>query len=121
MASTPALAFPSCFRCAGCDYRTTLLKAVCPRCGATAGMVPEPATRGRVLDFVPVQYPPENLKDLGAYVSVLVELDGGCRAFGVFRGDLAGFSVGCAVAVTAVDEARKIPFLEPVGQDGRER
>ena len=35
----------------------------------------EGVTRGEVVDFVPIAYPPENLKQLGEYVSVLVKLD----------------------------------------------
>ncbi len=105
----------SCFRCGACGYRSTVVKAVCPRCGGTGGMAADSAARGRILDFVPVLFPPENLKELGRYVSVLVELDNGCHAFGVFRGDPAGLAVGAGVVVAQADEEKKIPFFDVAG------
>ncbi|MBI2528953.1 MAG: hypothetical protein HYY95_10085 [Candidatus Rokubacteria bacterium] len=75
-------------------------------------MAPEAATGGHVVDFVPVLYPPENLKGLGRYVSVLVRLDNGCQVFGVFRGDPERIRVGTPVVVSQGDAAEKVPFFD---------
>jgi uncharacterized OB-fold protein len=106
------------YRCGGCGYRSTVLKALCPQCGAAGPMTTDRAAAGRILDFVPVLFPPENLKDLGRYVSVLVELDNGCRAFGVFRGDPTALAVGAPVTVGSVDAERGIPFFDAAGAGG---
>ena len=73
------------------------------------------AVAGEVMDFVPVLYPPENLKDLGQYVSLFVKLDDGGRMFGVFEGDPAAVGIGTRV-VGRTDEERKVPFFQIAGQ-----
>ncbi|OGK78324.1 MAG: hypothetical protein A2X52_22105 [Candidatus Rokubacteria bacterium GWC2_70_16] len=75
-------------------------------------MSPEPAAGGHVVDFVPVLFPPENLKGLGRYVSVLVKLDTGCQAFGVFRGDPERLRVGTRMVVAHVDAEPDVPFFD---------
>ena len=70
------------------------------------------AAGGEILDFVPVLYPPENLRDLVRYVSVLVRLDNGCRVFGVFLGDPAQIQIGTPVVVSRMDEEKKVPFFD---------
>lgn len=101
-----------CFRCRTCAYTSAVVKAVCPTCGNTGTMAPESAIGGHVVDFVPVLYPPENLKGLGRYVSVLVRLDTGCQAFGVFRGDPERLQVGTPMVVSHVDAEPKVPFFD---------
>ena len=112
MAQTPEQPFPSSFRCRSCDYTSAVAKAVCPRCGSGAGMSPERVAGGHVVDFVPVLFPPENLKGLGRYVSVLVKLDTGCQAFGVFRGDPERLRVGTRMVVAHVDAEPDVPFFD---------
>ena len=112
MAQTPEQPFPCSFRCRSCDYTSAVAKAVCPRCGSGGGMSPEPLTGGHVVDFVPVLFPPENLKGLGRYVSVLVKLDTGCQAFGVFRGDPERIRVGTRMVVAHVDAEPRVPFFD---------
>ena len=75
-------------------------------------MSPERVTGGHVVDFVPVLFPPENLKGLGRYVSVLVKLDTGCQAFGVFRGDPERLRVGTRMVVAHVDAEPDVPFFD---------
>ena len=65
-----------------------------------------------MVDFVPVLFPPENLKGLGRYVSVLVKLDTGCQAFGVFRGDPERLRVGTRMVVAHVDAEPDVPFFD---------
>jgi len=112
MAQTADQPVPSSFRCRTCDYTSAVAKAVCPRCGSGGGMSPEPAAGGHVVDFVPVLFPPENLKGLGRYVSVLVKLDTGCQAFGVFRGDPERLRVGTRMVVAHVDAEPDVPFFD---------
>ena len=112
MAQTSEQPFPCSFRCRSCDYTSAVAKAVCPRCGSGGGMSPEPLTGGHVVDFVPVLFPPENLKGLGRYVSVLVKLDTGCQAFGVFRGDPERIQVGTPMVVAQVDAEQHVPFFD---------
>lgn len=59
----------------------------------------EEAKRGNVIESIPVFFPPENLKDLGPYVSVLVRLENGCRMFGIVLGDAGKVGPGTPVAV----------------------
>ncbi len=67
--------------------------------------------RGEVVDFVPVAYPPENLKHLGAYVSVLVKLDNGCRIFGIVMEKPDLVKIGTAVAVSSFNPQTKELFF----------
>lgn len=112
MAQALEPAGPMSARCRICDYTSAVAKAVCPRCGRAGGMSPEPVTGGHVVDFVAVLFPPENLKSLGPYVSVLVRLDSGCQAFGVFRGDPERLGVGTRMVVAQGDGAQGVPFFD---------
>ncbi len=76
--------------------------------------------RGTVLDLVRIAYPPENLKHLGAYTSVLVALEGGGRVFGIVDGDAARVSAGQQVIATGAREGGCGPFFDPV-PSSRER
>lgn len=69
-------------------------------------------TAGEILDFVPVLFPPENLKTLGPYVSVFVGLRGGGRTFGVFLGDAARLRIGAPVVLRPPDAERTAPVVE---------
>lgn len=112
MTQTPAPAFPSAFRCGACHQTSAVARVVCPRCGSGEAMAPERVTGGRVVDFVPVLFPPENLKGLGRYVSVLVRLDNGCQAFGVFRGDPERLQVGTRMVVAPGDAEPRVLYLD---------
>lgn len=82
---------PGCFGCNTCGYQSTMFKAVCPACGA-AEMV--------------------ELKGLRQYASVLVKLDNGCRAFGIFLGDPGKIKVGASVVVSKVDKDSNALFFD---------
>lgn len=96
---------PACCRCAKCGYRSAGRKPLCPQCGGAEMKSLDPSGEGRIVDFVPVIYPPENLKHLGNYTSVYVELDNGCRMFGILTDDPAGIAAGKRVAVSRYDDA----------------
>ena len=72
----------------------------------------EGGNKGEVLEFVPVLFPPENLKGLRQYVSVLVKLDNGCRAFGIFLGDPEKIKVGASVVVSKADKDSNALFFD---------
>jgi len=103
---------PGCFGCNTCGYQSTMFKAVCPACGAAEMVELEGGNKGEVLEFVPVLFPPENLKGLRQYVSVLVKLDNGCRAFGIFLGDPEKIKVGASVVVSKVDKDSNALFFD---------
>ena len=103
---------PGCFGCNTCGYQSTLFKAICPACGAAEMVELERASRGKVLEFVPVFFPPENLKDLRQYVSVFVKLDNGCQTFGIFLGDPDKIKVGTPVVLSSFDKDSKALFFD---------
>ena len=71
----------------------------------------EGVTSGEVVDFVPIAYPPENLKQLGSYVSVLVKLDNGCQIFGIVAEDPKSIKIGTSVLVSSFnDQTRELFF-----------
>lgn len=86
-----------CFRCDQCGYLSIAPKLCCPKCGRPGRMVEEKVKKGVIIDFVPITYPPENLKHLGSYVSVLVKLDNGCSIFGIVLEDQNRVEVGKVV------------------------
>ena len=72
----------------------------------------EGVRNGEVLDFVPIAYPPENLKQLGEYVSVLVKLDNGCRIFGIVLEDQNSIKIGTPVAISSFNQETKELFFK---------
>ena len=104
---------PPCFSCNHCGYRSGVLKAVCPQCGSEGMVVQEGVKRGEIVDFVPVAYPPENLKHLGSYVSVLVKLDNGCQIFGIVLESPDQVKIGIPVSVSNFNHQTKELFFKP--------
>jgi uncharacterized OB-fold protein len=98
---------PPCFGCNHCGYRSSALKAVCPKCGSKEIAAVGGAQEGKVVDFVPVFFPPENLKHLGRYISALVKLDNGCQIFGIVLGDPKDIQVGSTVVVSSFNSETK--------------
>lgn len=106
------LQLPPCFSCNHCGYRSGTFKAVCPNCGTGGMTVHEGATQGEIADFVPVAYPPENLKHLGEYVSVLVKLDNGCQIFGIVLDQPNHVKIGTPVAISSFNPQTKELFFK---------
>lgn len=107
-----------CFGCRRCSYKSRMFKAICPRCGSAEILPLEPASSGELLDFVPVLYPPENLKHLGQYVSILVELHNGCHTFGIFLGDPATLRIGSTLVASSHGDDTSVPLFRPLGSGG---
>ena len=103
---------PPCFRCNHCGYRSGILKAVCPQCGSEGMVAQEGVEKGEVVDFVPVAYPPENLKHLGSYVSVLVKLDNGCQIFGIVLENHDRVKIGIPVSIANFNHQTKELFFK---------
>jgi len=103
---------PRCFSCNHCGYHSSTFKAVCPKCGSAEVAVQEGVNRGKVIDFVPVSYPPENLKHLGQYVSVLVKLDNGCQIFGIVLEDPNQVKIGTPVLISRFNDQTKELFFK---------
>lgn len=103
-----------CFRCDPCGYLSSTSKLLCPQCGRPGTIVEEKVERGVVLDFVPVAYPPENLKHLGSYVSVLVKLDNGCSLFGIVLEEPNRIEVGKVVVPSRFNFQTKEFFFKPL-------
>lgn len=98
---------PQGYGCNLCGYRSSTFKAVCPQCGSKEIVVLEGAKGGKVVDFVPVFFSPENLKHLGQYISALVKLDNGCQIFGIVLGDPKDIQVGSTVVVSSLNSETK--------------
>ena len=98
---------PLCFNCKHCGFRSGTFKAVCPKCGREGMVGEEGARQGAVVDFVPIAYPPDNLKHLGEYVSVLVKLDDGCQVFGIVVEDQKAIQIGTPVAISSFSPETK--------------
>ena len=74
----------------------------------------EGARRGEIVDFVPVAYPPENLKNLGSYVSVLVKLENGIQVFGIVLEDPDHVQIGTPVSVSNFNDQTKELFFKTI-------
>ncbi|MFC2005933.1 Zn-ribbon domain-containing OB-fold protein [Chloroflexota bacterium] len=78
---------------------------VCHKCGSRDIEATQSEGKGRVIDFTTVYYPPEDYKDRVPYTSVLVQLNNGCKLFGVIDGEAKDISPGSPVAAVKRDEA----------------
>jgi len=105
---------PPCFRCHQCGYRSGIVKAICPQCGREGMVSEEGVKRGEVIDFVPVIYPPDNLKHLGSYVSVLVKLSNGCQIFGLVVENPELIGAGTPVAISRYNDQSKELIFKPL-------
>ena len=103
---------PVCYRCEKCSYHIARHIPVCPRCGNMKMTPVEKTPTGKILDFVPTLYPPENLKDLGSYISVLVKLDNGCNVFGIMMDDPDRVKVGQDVTISKFNENTQELFFQ---------
>ena len=95
---------PKYISCNDCGWRGSTFRVSCPNCGTTDLLELESSGIGKIVDFVPVFYPPENLKDLGQYVSVLVEFDEGFKMLGISLLKPEELSIGSSVVVSSFDK-----------------
>ena len=116
MDATGKKQMPSGYKCQDCGWCGSSFRVSCPECGADGMLEVKASSTGTVVDYVTVFYPPENLKDLGQYTSVLVEFDEGFKKFGISLEAPEDFSIGCQVAVSDYDAATNRLMLEIVRQ-----
>ena len=112
MGNSEKLHVPPCFSCTHCGFRSGTFKAVCPKCGKEGMVAEEGVQQGAVVDFVPIAYPPDNLKHLGEYVSVLVKLDNECRIFGIVLENQKSVQIGTPVAISSYNQETKEVFFK---------
>lgn len=108
------LSLPQCFRCTSCDWSGSTFKASCPSCGSGKIVQFEGSKGGKIVDFVAVLFPPENLKSIGKYVSAFVQLDNGCRIFGILLEDPQNLSIGGRVEIARYESDSKKLFFKSV-------
>ncbi|MCF8079157.1 MAG: hypothetical protein K9K88_07740 [Desulfobacterales bacterium] len=63
------------------------------------------------MDLVPVLFPPKNLKNIGAYTSVLVRFEEGFKRFGIFAGAPEKLSIGDPVRIESFNGDTQELFL----------
>ncbi len=93
-----------CFKCNNCGNVTFSIKKVCPKCGSTAIEKTLSEGQGKVVDFTTVFFPPDNYKGREPYTSVLIQLDSGCKLFGMMEGEVKDIQPGSPVRVARYDE-----------------
>lgn len=103
--------FLNCFTCDDCGYTTFAQKAVCAKCGSLKISPDQVIGKGTLLDFTVISFAPESYKDLAPYTSVLVELENGCRLFGIIKGENLDIPLGSPVTMVGRDEARGAIFF----------
>ena len=112
MVESERLQLPRWFNCGYCGFRSGAVRAVCPKCGREGLVLKEGVQNGAVVDFVPIAYPPDNLKHLGEYVSVLVKLDSGCQIFGIVLENQKSIKIGTPVAISSFNQETKELFFK---------
>ena len=103
---------PKYIGCNQCAWRGAAFRASCPACGSTDLVQAECSGQGNIVDFVPMFYPPENLKDLGQYVSVLVRFKEGFEMFGITFAKAEDLAIGDAVTVSKFDKDSMRLFVD---------
>lgn len=101
-----------CYKCKSCGNTILPVKSVCARCGGTEITLIEAEGKGKVIDFTIITFPPDNYKDLVPYTSVLVQLNNGCRVFGIIKGECKDIPSGSPVTMVEHDEARGAFFFQ---------
>jgi len=101
-------------KCNKCSWSSSFFKASCPACGGSDLSQARSSGTGNIVDFVPVFYPPENLKDLGQYTSVLVRFREGFKMFAIFLTNAEELAIGDSVAVSSFDEEKMRLFVKKV-------
>ena len=104
--------FIECQKCNRCGYITLEQKRLCPKCGGMESAAIQSEGKGRLIDFTIIYFPPEAYKDLAPYTSVLVELNNGCKFFGIMKGEHSDLQPNSPVIMTGHDEANGGIFFE---------
>jgi uncharacterized OB-fold protein len=104
--------FINCFTCDDCGYTTFAQKVVCAKCTSSKISAVQVARKGTLVDFTVISFAPENYKDLAPFTSVLVQLENGCKLFGIIKGENLDIPLGSPVTMVGRDEARGTIFFE---------
>lgn len=105
---------PQFFKCSKCNWCGSTFRAACPSCGVADMVEIAGDKEGEIVDFVPILFPPENLKDIGKYLSVFVRFDNGCRIFGIMSEFSESIQIGSRVAVSEYDADSKKLFFKVI-------
>jgi uncharacterized OB-fold protein len=111
MTQTHKVELPYCYSCSACDWHGSSFRATCPACRGTRIAKRTTAGGGSIVDIVPVLFPPENLKKLGQYASVLVKFDENFQMFGIIPEKFDRVAIGDRVRVSKYDETTKELFF----------
>ena len=104
--------FINCFTCDDCGYTTIAQKVICAKCGGSKISGVQVAGKGKLVDFTVISFAPENYKDLAPFTSVLVQLENGCKLFGIIKGENLDIPLGSPVTMIGRDEERGAIFFE---------
>ena len=103
---------PKYMSCKRCAWHGSAFRASCPECGETDLVQAESSGMGKIVDFVPMFFPPENLKDLGQYVSVLVQFNEGFEMFAITFAKPEDLAIGAPVVVSGFDKETMRLFVD---------
>ena len=103
---------PTYMSCKKCAWHGSAFRASCPACGETDLAEAKSSGMGTIVDFVPMFYPPENLKDLGQYVSVLVQFNEGFEMFAISFSKPEDLAIGSPVVVSRFDKETMRLFVD---------
>ena len=111
MAESPKVELPFCYSCSACEWHGSSFRATCPACGNNKIIRKATGGTGKIVDFVPVLFPPENLKNLGEYASVLVQFDENFQMFGIISEAHDQIAIGDRVKVSKYNGTTKELFF----------
>jgi uncharacterized OB-fold protein len=114
MSETEVKQLPKYMSCTKCDWRGSTYRAGCPNCGAAGLIELETSGVGTIVDFVPVYYPPQSLKHLRQYVSVLVRFNEGFQMLGISLANPEDLCIGCSVVASNYDKETNRLFIDSV-------
>ncbi len=69
-------------RCESCGYITATFREICPECGSDRLREVELKTKGKIVSYTVVRYPPLEFKGQEPYIIAMVELEDGCKVVG---------------------------------------
>ena len=111
MAENPKVELPYCYSCSVCDWHGSSFRATCPACSSNEIVKKATVGTAKIVDIVPVRFPPENLKNLGQYASVLVKFDENFQMFGIISDAYDQIAIGDRVKVSKYNETTKELFF----------
>ena len=102
---------PYCYSCNACGWHGSSFRATCPACSSLQIAKRATVGSGKIVDIVPILFPPENLKTLGQYASVLVKFEENFQMFGIISENFDQVAIGDRVKVSEYNESTKELFF----------